>query len=269
MNRALKLSLAAATLAAAPAFAADSAWVAPFTIQLGAFSAQASTNVRLDSDRGGGIGTDINLESDLNLADRKTLPDLEFLWRINPRHGIEGSYVRLNRSGSRTISGEINWGEISFPVNTEVNSTFDSDVWRVAYRYSPIDDGRGNELAFLFGAHYTTIKTSLSGPGGLGLSQSASVDFPLPTVGVRGGWRFADSWRLSGFAQLLKLKIGDYDGGLYNGAVAVEWAFLPQAYAGLGYNYYKYTLTSTKEHTRGEFDFRFDGPALYVAWAFR
>jgi len=268
MNRTLKLPLIAATLAAAPAFAADSAWVAPFTIQLGAFSAQASTNVRLDSDRGGGIGTSINLESDLNLTDRKTLPDLEFLWRINPRHGIEGSYVRLNRSGSRTITGEINWGEISFPVNTEVNSTFDSDVWRVAYRYSPINDGAGNELALLLGAHYTTLKTSLSGPSG-NLSQTASVDFPLPTIGLRGGWRFADNWRLTGFAQLLKVKIGDYDGGLYNGAAAVEWAFLPQAYAGLGYNYYKYTLTSTKEHARGEFNFRFDGPALYVAWAFR
>ena len=266
MNRVLKLPLALVAIAATPAFAADTAWVAPFTIQLGAFNASASTSVRLDSDRGGG-GTNVSLESDLGVTDRKTLPDIEFLWRINPRHGVEGSYVRLNRSGTRTIDGEIHWGEITFPVHTAVDTTFDSDVWRVAYRYSPIDEG-GNELAFLLGAHYTTLKTSLAGSSG-SLSQSASVDFPLPTIGVRGGWRFADSWRLSGFAQLMKVKIGDYDGGLYNGALAVEWAFLPQAYAGLGYNYYKYTLTSTKEHARGEFDFRFDGPALYVAWAFR
>ena len=265
MNRALAV-LPLLVLAATTAVAADSAWVAPFTIQLGAFQAKASTTVRLDSDRGGN-GTTVNLESDLNLNDNKTLPDLEFLWRINPRHGVEGSYVRLNRSGTRTISGTINWGEITFPVNTAVDTTFDSDVWRVAYRYSPVNDGAGNELAFLLGAHYTTIKTSLSGPTG-SLAQSASVDFPLPTIGVRGGWRFADSWRLAGYAQLLKLKIGDYDGGLYNGAAGVEWAFMPQAYAGLGYNYYKYTLTSTKEHARGEFNFRFDGPALYVAWAF-
>ncbi len=265
MNRALRLPLLVVALAAAPVLAADSAWVAPFTLQLGAFQAHASTTARLDSDLGGN-GTQVNLESDLNVKDNKTLPDLEFLWRINPRHGVEGSYVRLNRSGTRSITGEIHWGEVTFPVNTAVSTTFDSDVWRVAYRYSPIDEN-GNELAFLLGAHYTTIKTSLSGPTG-NLAQSASVDFPLPTIGVRGGWRFADNWRLSGFAQLLKLKIGDYDGGLYNGAAAVEWAFLPQAYAGLGWNYYKYTLTSTKEHARGEFDFRFDGPMLYLAWAF-
>jgi len=266
MNRALSFSLALAAIAATPAFAADSAWVAPFTLQLGAFSANASTTVRLDSDRGGS-GTSVSLESDLEVTKNKTLPDLEFLWRINPRHGIEGSYVRLNRSGTRSISGEIHWGDVTFPVNTAVDTTFDSDVWRVAYRYSPIDEC-GNELAFLLGAHSTTIKTSMSGPSG-SLAQSASLDFPLPTIGVRGGWRFADNWRLTGFAQLLKVKIGDYDGGLYNGAAAVEWAFLPQAYAGLGYNYYKYTLTSTKERARGEFDFRFDGPTLYLAWAFR
>jgi hypothetical protein len=41
-----------------------------------------------------------------------------------------------------------------------------------------------------------------------------------------------------------------------------------QAYAGLGYNYYKYKLTAEKENAKGKFDYRFDGPALYMGWAF-
>ena len=37
----------------------------------------------------------------------------------------------------------------------------DSDVFRVAYRYSPIND-KGNELSLLLGAHYTTFDTAIS-----------------------------------------------------------------------------------------------------------
>jgi hypothetical protein len=39
--------------------------------------------------------------------------------------------------------------------------------------------------------------------------------------------------------------------------------------AGLGYDYYKYNLTSQKDRAKGEFDYRFDGPKLYFRWTFR
>ena len=49
----------------------------------------------------------------------------------------------------------------------------------------------------------------------------------------------------------------------------VEWAFAPNMYGGLGYDYYKYNVVSSKERTRAEFDYRFDGPKLYFGWSFR
>jgi opacity protein-like surface antigen len=68
---------------------------------------------------------------------------------------------------------------------------------------------------------------------------------------------------------VLKVKIGDYDGELYNFAGGIEWAFTNEMIAGLGYDYYKYNLTSTKDRARGEFDYQFDGPKLYFSWNFR
>ena len=266
----MKRVLFPATLALAAAMpfgahAANEAWDKPFTFQVGAFRADAETNVRLDTNSGG-AGTSVSFESTLGIQRTKTLPDLEFLWRFNSRHGLEASYVSLERDGSRTLSGEIRFGEAVFPVNTTVNSTFDSKVLRVAYRYSPINEG-GNELAFLLGLHYTQLDTAIVGTLGT-VSDSASVDVPLPTIGVRGSIRFVDNFRVTGFAQALKLKIDQYDGELINAGAAVEWAFLPNAYAGVGYNYYKYELTSTKDRARGQFNFRFDGPTVYAAWAF-
>lgn len=265
----MKIALPASLLlaaAASSAAAADTPWNAPFTIQVGGFRADASTTVRLDSTTRN-AGTQVSFEGDLGMTRTKTLPDLEFLWRINDRHAIEASWVSLNRTGTRPVSGEIHWGDAVFPVNAQIDSKFDSEVIRATYRYSFYNDRRGNEASILLGVHYTTVDTSLSNPGGT-ISQSASVNAPLPTIGLRGSASFLDTLRVTGYFQALKVKIGDYDGDLVNGAVGLEWAFLPQAYAGVGYNYYKYRVDSEKERSRGRFEYRFDGPTVYAAWTF-
>jgi hypothetical protein len=267
MNKKIALAVASALTLAAPLAHAADPWDRAFTLQLGAFRAEADTTVRLDADiQGQRLGTHVSLEGDFGMQKTKTLPTFDFLWRINNRHGIEGSYVSLDRSGSRTIEGSINWGDVTFPINAAVDSRFESDTFRVAYRYSPINDN-GTELAFLLGLHYTKMMVSASTPAGT-VSDEASVDFPLPTLGIRGSARFAETLRVTGYGQLLKVKIDEYDGELVNFGVGLEWSFHPQAYVGVGYNYYKYNLVSEKSNARGEFDYRFEGPTVYLGWAF-
>jgi opacity protein-like surface antigen len=265
----MKKSLAPAFLLVAAPFATlaqNNPWDAPISLGVGLFHADATTSVRLDAN-GGRLGTQLSFEGDLGGEERKTLPTFDFTWRFNPRHALEGSVVSLHRDGQRTLSGTINWGEVTFPVNTSVDSEFNSDIVRVAYRYSPWHDDR-MEVGFLLGLHYTKLETSITASAGT-ISQEASVKYPLPTLGVRGSVRIADNWRLAGFGQVLKVKISDYDGELYNLAGGVEWAFTHEMIAGLGYEYYKYNLVSSKDRARGEFDYRFDGPKLYFSWNFR
>ncbi|QJR10871.1 hypothetical protein DSM104443_01941 [Usitatibacter rugosus] len=252
-------------LAASPVALAAGPWDATFAFQVSAFRADANTTVRIDSNTGR-PGTSFSLESDLGVDRTKTLPQIDFIWRASQHHGLEGSYVKLDRSGTRTINGEIVFRDTVYPVNTQVDSQFESEVWRLAYRYSFINDS-GNELAVLLGAHYTNLKVGLNGQAG-SVNESAAVDFPLPTIGLRGGWRFADNLRLAGFIQFLKLKVGDYDGSLVNASGGIEWAFHPNFYVGAGYVYYKYELDSEKDNVKGKFDYRFDGPVIYGAWAF-
>ena len=86
MNNNRLLAIAAALVAPA-ALAAPDPWDAGFTLQIGAYSAEAETQVRLDSSTG--RGTQVSFESDLGGEDRKTLPTFELLWRFNPRHALE------------------------------------------------------------------------------------------------------------------------------------------------------------------------------------
>jgi hypothetical protein len=257
----------AASLAAPAALAAPDPWDAGFTLQIGGYSAEAETTMRLDSDSGR-LGTQVSFETDLGGEDRKTLPTFEMLWRFSPRHALEASVVSLRREGQTTLRGTIDFGDRTFPVNTPVNSTFDSDIVRVAYRWSPIRDDRA-ELGLLVGFHYTSLESSLSATGSaLNFSEEASVDYPLPTIGVRGSARIGENWRVTGFGQFLKLKIDEYDGEVTNFGVGLEWAFTRSMFAGLGYEYYKYNLVSEKDGSRGEFNFEFDGPKLYFGWSF-
>jgi opacity protein-like surface antigen len=267
MKPRLALALAAIVPLAAAAQSPDP-WNAPFSLQIGAYNPEATTTLRVDG-TGGQLGTQVSFEGTLGGEDRKTVPSVDFVWRFNARHAMEGSLVTLRRDGSTAIHGSIDFGDANFPVDVPINSRFDSDVLRLAYRWSPIHTDQA-ELGLLLGVHYTRMKASISTSGSsLSVSEEASTEYPLPTLGVRGAMRFAANWRVTGFAQLLKLKIDEYDGEMINWGAGVEWAFSPAMYAGVGYDYYKYNLVSTKDRARGEFDYRFDGPRLYFGWNFR
>jgi len=157
-----KRFIVAACLIAAPIAASAQAnpWDAPYSISIGLFHADAETSLRLDGE-GGRFGTQVSFEGDLGGEKRKTLPSFDFAWRFNPRHALEGSVLSLRREGDATLAGTINWGEISFPVNTRINSEFNSDIVRVAYRYSPWHDNN-MEVGLLIGVHYTRLQTSIS-----------------------------------------------------------------------------------------------------------
>jgi hypothetical protein len=262
-----RMLVTAAALAAPLALAAPDPWDTAFTLQLGAYNAQAETTMRLDRDDGR-LGTQVSFESDLGGEDRKTLPTFEMLWRFAPRHAIEASVVSLRREGNTTLRTTVDFGDRTFTLNTPVNSTFDSDIVRLAYRWSPVRT-EAAELGLLLGVHYTKLKSTLASTGNVvSVSEEASIDYPLPTIGARGSMRIGENWRVTGFGQFLKLKIDDYDGEVVNFGGGIEWAFSRAMFAGLGYEYYKYNLVSEKSNARGEFNFEFDGPKLYFGWNF-
>ena len=267
-TKSLRILAGAAALAAPLAYAAGDPWESAFTIQIGAYNPQAETTLRLDSSTGR-FGTQVSFEGDLGGENRKTVPTFDMLWRFNPRHAMELSAVSLRRDGQTTLRGTIDFGDRTFPVNTPIESEFNSDVVRLAYRWSPIHDDRA-ELGLLLGLHYTRMETTVKSTGSAALiSDSASVDYPLPTIGIRGNARIGENWRVTGFGQLLKLKIGDYEGDMQNWAGGLEWFFGGGMFLGVGYDYYKYKLDSSKDNSHGTFKYTFDGPKVYFGWNFR
>jgi len=263
----MKLSpLAAALLLALPATSfAQAAKYDAFEFRIGAFWPDISSSAQANA-ANGAIGTTINFESDLGLSSSKTLPIFDATWRFAQRHRLEFNYLKLDRSATATATGEIRFGDVVFPVNTSVDSKFDSTVYALSYLYSFYQDG-GNELAIGLGVDYTDLEVGLSGPRGA-LSESKSASAPLPVIALQGSTRFDDKWSANMRLSWFGIKYGDYDGTLNVFNAAIQYYPVKNWGVEAGYSYNNYRVDVTKSDWNGNVNYKFQGPTLSLVGRF-
>ena len=173
-----------------------------FNLRLSGYQATTSTDIRVDSNDGI-RGGEISFEDDLGLSDRETQPLLDITYRFNPRHMVDFSYVNLSRSGSRVFEKTgIITDDIEWTAGTVLSGSFDSEVYRLSYGYSFINDGK-KELGVLIGLHVTRLNITLSGTGSLvaintttgeqivvggeaARTYDSGFTVPLPVIGLHG-----------------------------------------------------------------------------------
>jgi len=236
-----------------------------WNFQLGAFFPNVDTTARLNG-AGGLIGTEINFEDDLGLKDRKSTGSFLASVRLGERWRIEGEYYSLSRNGTRTLSRTINWGDQTFVASTAVNTTFDTDIYRLSVGYSFIKNKEA-ELGVALGLHVTDIAASLVGTGGA-VGQAADTLAPLLTIGVYGAYAFSPRWLLSGRIDYFSLKYNEYDGSLLNLTAGIEYRVVRNFGIGAGWRYVDYDLDVTKARFNGGVKYKFKGPALYATASF-
>jgi len=279
------LALACACGAASAETPGDRYWA-----ELSYFYPEISSTARLDLTATKRPGTEIKLEDDLNLSDRKGTPYVTLGMRLGQAWRMEFEYYELNRSASKAITRQIDWGDTTFPVGAQVDSKLDTTVYRLTGGYS-FYRAPTAEAGVSFGAHVTDFKTALSGSGTAGAMsadlrtalartspsgvvtttfhrEERSTLVPLPTIGLYGSYGFADHWQVRGKVDYLSLKYGDYDGSLINTLVAIDWRFAKNWGAGIGYRYVNYKLNVDKSNFRGEINYKFSGPTFFVNAAF-
>jgi len=255
-----------------------------FSFRVSGFQAETSTDVRVDS-RTGVIGTKISFEDDLGLPDRETQPLIDITYRFNPRHMLDFSYVDLSRHSSQiyessgTITDNILWS-----AGAELAGSFESEVYRLSYGYSFINDGK-KELGILLGLHLTRLNISLSGRGSLVAIDAVSGEevivegeeartydsgftLPLPVIGLHGTYAFSDRFRIRGWGQVFSLDYDDYDGTLINASGLLEYDLFEHFGIGAGYALYSYNLDVESSDYTGNFSYDFKGPTLFAYASF-
>jgi hypothetical protein len=233
-----------------------------------------SVNTDASVARPGFPGTDIDLEGDLGLNKHETLPAVYAGWRFTDRWVLAGEYYALDRNGSRVLTRDINFGGATFPAQREVKSELHSDVYRVTLGYSFIKNEQG-ELGAALGLHATDFKIGVSGQARVGNvtglandREATSFLAPMPTVGVFGTYEPMPKVILTGRADYMSLKIGDYDGSIFNGQAAIGYRVYRNVDLGVSYRYVKYKLDVDKR-LQTHLDYRFSGPSVFVRIGFQ
>jgi hypothetical protein len=237
-----------------------------YWIGLEYFYPTISSTARLDNTATSTPGTEVRLEDELDLSDRKGTPYVNLGMRLGENWRIEFEYYALKRDATKTISRDINWGNVTYPIGATINTKFDSTIYRLTGGWSFIRNQQA-EAGLSFGLHSTDFKTQLSGQTNSGAGfQTEGVNqlVPLPTVGLYGSYLVTPQVVLRGRLDFLSLKYGDYDGRLTNWLAAVDWRLTKNFGIGAGYRYVDYKLEATKDNFTGEVQYTFKGPTLYV-----
>lgn len=267
-----RTALAAAALTLATGAAHAQYLDSDLWILVSAFRPKIDSKARIDGSIPGG-GTTVDLESDLGLADVKTLPSVLAGWRFSESFRLELEYMSLKRSGSGNINRDITWDNTVYPLGATVSSAFNTDIYRASVGWSAIRTPTA-EFGGSLGLHLTRFVAQVSGRGSVAgqpfsqIAEAQDVLVPLPTLGLFGALSLTPSLRLTGRADIFALNYGPYSGSLFNTEAGLSWHFTRNWSAVLGYRYVSYDLDVKKDALNGSLKYRFNGPSLGVAYAF-
>lgn len=231
-------------------------------VSLGAFDPKASTNIRLDA-QNGQFGTDLHLESDLGLPERRTVPQVMLGYRFTRRASLEFGYFDLRRTGSRAIDKSISYGGETYTINTVVNTFSDSRTEFVQFRYAFVDQGPWTVSAML-GLQSTRFTLGLS-DGSTGVSKSVDAQAPSPLVGVQGSYDL-QGWRFQATAEYFKMTVNGLHGYLGNYAVSASHRLPAGLSVELGYQRDVLSVTADRTLFTGTVRLAYQGPFLALCY---
>lgn len=267
MRQLLIAALAAACVA--PVFGADAVPVHPalndrFYFGAGVFYAKTTTEAQLTSNQLG-AGSVISFEQSLDMQRSKTVPSFFGRWRLGERWRIDAEYFEFNRSATRTIDADIQWGDQVFPVNSQVQSNFDFSDLRVSAGYSFFRT-KDKELGVALGFHLASYDVRLSTPTLQG--DGEDVLAPLPVLSLYGQFALTDRWAVGSRLDRFTLSYDKFDGTLTS--LGLDVLYQPFRNVGFGAGYRGLFIRMDYEGDRRSLSFRqsFEGPTFYVNASF-
>ena len=235
-----------------------------FYLGFGAFVPRTTTSAQLDSTKLG-VGTNIDFEQALGMQTQKLVPEFSARYRLTERWRFDAEHFALNRSSSRTLDRDLQWGGQVFPVNTQVDSKFNFSDTRVSVGYAFFRTA-DKELGAAFGLHVAKYDTSLS--AGSSVTEGGDVLAPLPVLSVYGQFALTGEWAVGGHLDRFSMSYDHYDGNISSVGVNLLYQPFRNVGFGLGYRSLFITLTHSRPDTTVKFNQTFQGPLLSMNASF-
>ena len=245
-----------------------------FSVSLGTFFMGSDTNVRADAFESGRSGTPFNFEDTFGLDD-ETVFRIDATWRSGRRHILRAMYFNSDRSISNVIREQIDFGDATFSVDSEVRADFQFDITELAYEYVFMDRDR-YQLGASFGIHNAGFRIGLSsdptsqgGTAASSISESIHTNAPLPVLGLRGRWRLTEDFYAIAHAQYFRLAFDAYEGDIQDYEAALVWQATRHVGVGAAYNLFRTQVeTDDFDNFEGLLRWQYSGAQLFMRMSF-
>lgn len=244
-------------------------------VDFGVFLSRIQSSFRY----GAGVGVDLDPEKLLGLNANETVFRANGFWRFsdNRRHRLDLMWFSYRRDAERqvtegfTITGS-DGNPIAIAPGTNVQTSFDVDIYETTYAYSFFQDDRF-DLSARAGLYMMPIRTSIKATGLLETQQSQNFTAPLPVLGYRMDIALTPKWAIRTGTQVFYLEYKSFQGSLLQTQGGVEYKILKNTALGLGFDSFNFNLTSDGSDypgvdMDGTVGFKYTGLQLYVHWAF-
>ena len=278
------VSFAAGLLAAAPAAQADSPAVEllndRFTVDLGTFAVASNLNGSL-SGTANTSDQNVNFDKQFGTNADQTRWRVGVMWRITQRQRLRFMYFNDDIRGTRTINGNLDWGDYTFIAGGQVTAEQKFQVYELSYEFAFLR--RDNyEIVASGGIHYDDLTLKLSGNASLTVDTPTgpvaqptavtttqnSVPAPLPVLGLRGDWAISDHVYLDGSAQVFKLNYDGINGNWSDLRAGVTWMFNHHFGLGVGYDRFATHVDVNKGSFNGRLNVGYQGGLIFVRGGF-
>ncbi len=242
-----------------------------FSLNAGGFISALNSDMQILSE-GLGLGVIVNLEDALGLESSASVFRIESEYTFGKRQNksIRASYFNFKRSSSKVIESELNIGDVTFPIGTQIQSTFNLRIIKALYNYSFYKDERV-KLGLSSGLFVMPIqfKAKISDNKG----EVARFIAPLPVVGLDAVFTINPKLRLKQSFEVLYLSVANFKGSISDINLKLEYDPWDHFGFGIGLNAYKLNITSFKENSdffqfKGTVAMNYTGVSLYARYFF-
>jgi hypothetical protein len=237
------------------AFAADD-WPR-FEIRAAGYITDINADMNIDSSTGGS-GSNIDLEDELGIEDGLEELRLDFRWRFAPRHAVDFAYYDISRDGQHVIERQLDIGDETYDIGTDLNSSIDFKVYKASYAYS-FSHTEKSDAALSIGLHIIDLGVAFKGDLiGIPVNRySADVALPLPVVGGQYARHLGGRFWINLDVDLFAIEYEDYKGSLWDANLTLDIDITDSIGGFIGYNYVDMSVESEDPSLLGEFDYRY------------
>ena len=209
----------------------------------------------------------IDFGSELRITHSDSTFAAEFAWKFGERWSMRAQYFDSTGSNTVTLEEDVEWQDLTFLAGTRASAGSGFELTRFFWAFNlskrpDSDFGVGAGFHWLHINAYIegTVETP-SGPASDGAR--ASVDAPLPNIGIWYTRSLSPRWALRTRLDYFNADIYPYDGTFVNASVGLHYRVSDWFGFGANYNFIELDVGVDGDNWRGEIESRYDGIYVY------